>query len=95
MNFKDKDLERFWNDPTSQAPRRVSPDCRKILYRRLQILDAAQDLRDLRIPPHNRLEKLKGARSGQYSIRVNNQWRLCFSWTARGPEGVEFCDYHS
>lgn len=94
MNFKDKDIERFWEDPDANVPRRVPSDCRKTLYRKLQILDAAHDIRDLRIPPNNRLEKLKGERSGQYSIRVNDQWRLCFAWTAKGPEGVELCDYH-
>lgn len=94
MHFKDKDIERFWDDPGPGAPRRVPPDCRRALYRKLQILDAAHDIRDLRVPPNNRLEKLRGEREGQYSIRVNDQWRLCFRWTARGAEGVEFCDHH-
>ncbi len=94
MNFKDKDIERFWEDPESNVPKRVPPDYRKALDRKLQILEAAHDIRDLRIPPNNRLEKLKGERVGQYSIKVNSQWRLCFTWTTRGPEGVELCDYH-
>lgn len=94
MKFKDSDIERFWIDPERFTPRRVPPNCRKALYRKLQILDAACDLRDLRIPPNNRLEKLKGDRAGQYSIRVNSQWRLCFAWTNKGPERIEFCDYH-
>lgn len=58
------------------------------------MLDAAADLRDLRVPPNNRLEKLQHDRAGQYSIRVNDQWRLCFTWTPEGAKGVEFCDYH-
>lgn len=94
MRFKDKDIESFWNDPNTNQPRRIPVDCRKILYRKLQMLDAAHDLRDLQIPPNNRLEKLQGNRKGQHSIRVNDQWRLRFVWTAKGAEGVEFCDYH-
>ena len=62
MKFKDSDIELFWIDPERFTPRRVPPNCRKALYRKLQILDAACDLRDLRIPPNNRLEKLKGDR---------------------------------
>ena len=78
-----------------QRPRRVPPNAVKQLYRKLQILDAAHDLMDLRVPPGNHLEALKGKRAGQYSIRVNDQWRLCFIWTNDGPEEVEFRDYHS
>lgn len=64
--------------------------------RRLAILDAATSLRDLRALPSNRLEALKGGRAGQYSIRVNQQWRICFEWPAGapGPENVEIVDYH-
>ncbi|MBW8302080.1 MAG: type II toxin-antitoxin system RelE/ParE family toxin [Hydrogenophaga sp.] len=60
----------------------------------LVLLDAAKDLNDLRSPPGNRLEKLSGDRQGQYSIRINNQWRICFVWTEAGPEHVEITDYH-
>ena len=94
MQFRDKDIEAFWGRPDRNPPRRVPAECRKALYRKLQILDAAHDLRDLRIPPNNRLEKLKGNREGQYSICVNSQWRVCFEWTPEGAKGVEFCDYH-
>jgi len=62
--------------------------------RKLLILDAAETLDDLRVPPGNRLEKLKGDRAGSYSVRINQQWRICFSWTDAGPEGVEIVDYH-
>ncbi len=62
--------------------------------RKLQMLDAAAELGDLRSPPGNRLEALAGARKGQHSIRVNDQWRICFRWTAHGPEDVEVVDYH-
>jgi toxin HigB-1 len=58
------------------------------------MLDAAEVLADLRVPPGNRLEKLAGDRAGQYSIRVNQQWRICFRWTEAGPENVEITDHH-
>ncbi len=58
------------------------------------MLDAAEVLADLRMPPGNRLEKLAGDRAGQYSIRINQQWRICFRWTDAGPEDVEITDYH-
>ncbi len=58
------------------------------------MLDAAEVLADLRVPPGNRLEKLAGDRAAQYSIRVNQQWRICFRWTEAGPEDVEITDYH-
>ena len=73
---------------------RVPRDIRRSLYRKLQMLDAACQLCDLRVPPGNRLEALKGEREGQYSIRVNRQWRLCFAWVHGEVQGVEFCDYH-
>jgi proteic killer suppression protein len=93
MKFKDKDIEAFWNHP-SVIPYRVPPAVRKALYRKLQMLDAAVCIADLRIPPSNHLEKLSGKREGQFSIRVNQQYRLCFVWTSEGAERVEFCDYH-
>jgi proteic killer suppression protein len=66
----------------------------KVATRKLVQLDAAETLEFLRSPPGNRLEELKGDRSGQYSIRVNDQWRICFRWTDAGPENVEIVDYH-
>ena len=62
--------------------------------RKLQMLDAAQELKDLRAPPGNRLEALVGDRAGWHSIRINDQWRVCFTWTPQGPENVEIVDYH-
>ena len=62
--------------------------------RKLDQLDSADELRDLRNPPGNRLERLRGDRAGQYSLRINDQFRICFSWTDAGPEGVEIVDYH-
>ena len=93
MKFKDRDLSLFWDD-FSRPPRRVPPGLRKTLYRRLQMLEAARSLSDLRVPPGNRLERLAGNRAGQYSIRVNDQWRLCFTWDGFEAQEVEFCDYH-
>ncbi len=62
--------------------------------RKLDMLHQARDLNDLRAPPANRLEALSGNRRGQHSIRINDQWRLCFIWTKEGPENVEIVDYH-
>jgi len=66
----------------------------RIANRKLLILDAAATLNDLRVPPGNRLEQLRGGRAGQHSIRVNDQWRICFTWTAAGPTNVQITDYH-
>ena len=66
----------------------------RIALRKLTQLNVAGNLNDLRIPPGNRLEQLKRNRSGQYSIRINDQYRICFKWSAKGPENVEICDYH-
>jgi proteic killer suppression protein len=65
-----------------------------VALRKLAILDAAETLADLRVPPGNRLEKLRGDREGQQSIRINDQWRICFRWTKAGPEDVTIADYH-
>jgi proteic killer suppression protein len=62
--------------------------------RKLQMLESANDLNDLRVPPGNRLEKLAGGRRGQHSIRINDQWRICFRWRDDGPWDVEIVDYH-
>ncbi len=62
--------------------------------KKLRLLHAAHTLQDMRIPPGNRLEALRGDRAGQHSIRINDQWRVCFTWTAEGPADVEIVDYH-
>ena len=67
---------------------------RNVAERKLTMLDSAADLKDLLAPPGNRLEKLKGDRAGQHSIRINDQWRICFVWRADGPHEVEITDYH-
>ena len=66
----------------------------KVARRKLRQLEIANRLEDLRVPPGNHLEALKGDRSGQYSIRINDQWRVCFRWTDAGAESVEIVDYH-
>ena len=94
MIFKDEWLASFWDDPVSVRHARMPVSVRKVLYRRLQMLEAAHAIQDLAVPPGNRLEKLSGDRAGQYSIRVNRQWRLCFAWRNGEAVEVEFCDYH-
>lgn len=90
-SFADKETERVWK---RRAVRKLDQGTQRIALRKLLILDAAEALDDLRVPPGNRLEKLKGDRAGTYSIRINRQWRICFRWTTAGPEDVEIVDYH-
>lgn len=89
-NFKDGETERLYQTGRS---RRFAA-LRKVALRKLDMLNAASELMDLRSPPGNRLEALKGGRKGQHSIRINDQWRLCFVWTNHGAEDVEIVDYH-
>ncbi len=89
-SFKSKDAEALFNDevvPRFRAIERVAR--RKLLY-----LNQARILADLKVPPGNHLESLKGNRAGQYSIRINDQWRICFQWNIAGPYAVEIVDYH-
>lgn len=74
--------------------RKLDQGTQRAALRKLLILDAAETLDDLRVPPGNRLEKLKGDRAGSYSVRINQQWRICFRWTPAGPEDIEIVDYH-
>ena len=90
-SFASSDTERVFN---RQRVRRLGPELQRAANRKLLILDAADVLQDLRVPPGNRLEQLRGARAGQHSIRVNDQWRICFVWTDTGPTDVELVDYH-
>ena len=90
-SFGNRDTERlFGRDPV----RRLPADLLRTMLRKLIALDAAEGLQDLRVPPGNRLEKLKGRRSGQYSIRINDQWRVCFVWRDGDAHDVEIVDYH-
>jgi proteic killer suppression protein len=91
QTFKDRDTERVWR---RERVRQFHGDLQRVALRKLAILDAAESLADLRVPPGNRLEKLSGDRAGQHCIRVNDQWRICFRWTKVGPEEFEITDYH-
>lgn len=90
-SFRDRETEKIWDGERS---RRLPGDIQDAALRKLAALDAAERVDDLRLPPGNRLEVLSGNRRGQHSIRINQQWRICFRWTDGGCEDVEICDYH-
>jgi toxin HigB-1 len=90
-SFKSSELELIL---ARRCPKGFPADLVGVTRRKLVMLDAAARLQDLKAPPANRLEALKGDRDGQHSIRVNDQFRLCFRWSDSGPEDVEFADYH-
>jgi proteic killer suppression protein len=90
-SFKNSVTEDVFNGIVRKG---FQADLIKVARRKLRFLHAAHLLTDLRVPPGNRLESLKGKRTGQHSIRVNDQFRICFVWTAEGPENVELTDYH-
>jgi proteic killer suppression protein len=89
--FADRETEQIWRGERS---RKLPGDIQGIALRKLRLLHAARVLQDLRVPPGNRLEALKGNRTGQWSIRINDQWRICFRWDEGGPHDVEIVDYH-
>lgn len=91
QSFADETTRRVWD--LERAPR-LGADVQRAASKRLQMLDVARTINDLRVPPGNRLEKLADDRSGQYSIRVNDQYRICFTWTDAGPVDVQIVDYH-
>ena len=94
-SFKGRGTEDIFNGLNTKDARRTCPqDLRAVAARKLDQLDSVQDLEDLRIPPGNRLERLSGDRAGQLSIRINDQYRICFQWTDSGPDEVEIVDYH-
>lgn len=90
-SFGDKATERLWR---RERVRSIDPRIHRVALRKLRHVGSAEALEDLRIPPGNRLEPLNGDRVGQHSIRINDQWRICFLWTDAGPEEVEIVDYH-
>lgn len=93
--FANRATEDLFNSKNSRAARRVlPPQLIRVALRKLEQLDSVERLSDLRIPPGNRLEKLKGERAGHYSIRINDQYRVCFEWSDVGPAAVEVVDYH-
>lgn len=90
-SFRDGETERLFK---RERIRKLPSDLQRAALRKLLVLDAATKLLDLRIPPANRLEKLAGDRQGQHSIRINDQWRICFRWVGADAEDVEIVDYH-
>jgi proteic killer suppression protein len=91
QSFADKDTEALHRHATCHRRWRAF---KTVALRKLDMIDAAAALGDLRSPPGNQLEKLSGDREGQWSIRINDQWRICFTWGDTGPENVEIVDYH-
>jgi proteic killer suppression protein len=90
-SFADREVELIWN---GVASRRLPGDIQAVARRKLRMLNNAMALDDLRIPPANRLEALKGDRRGQHSIRINDQWRVCFRWKDGDAHDVQIVDYH-
>ena len=94
-SFRDAGTEDIFNGANTRAARQACPESlRAGAFRRLDQLDSVASLADLRVPPGNQLESLTGDRKGQFSIRINRQYRICFHWTELGPEQVEIVDYH-
>lgn len=95
ITFKDMGTEDIFNGKNSKSARKTCPESLwKIAVRKLDQLDSVTTLDELSIPPGNRLEMLSGNRNGQFSIRINDQYRICFLWIEKGPEKVEIVDYH-
>ena len=90
-SFKDSETEKIYK---RQRSRKLPPDIQQVALRKLRMLNNAFSINDLRMPPANRLEKLSEDREGQYSIRINNQWRICFEWQESNAYKVEIVDYH-
>ena len=95
QSFEDDATEDIFNGVDSKRARKALPgELNAVAVRRLDLLNAAASLADLRVPPGNRLHPLKDDRAGQHSIRINDQYRICFVWTDAGPDRVEITDYH-
>ena len=90
-SFKSKEAEKIFNRERSQ---KLPADIQQVALRKLRMLNRATTFQDLQVPPANRLEKLTGNRMGQYSIRINDQWRICFEWVEGDAQNVEIVDYH-
>lgn len=91
QDFADRETEKIW---TGSISRKLPTDIQAVARRKLRMLNAAATLEDLRIPPANRLEALKGSLKGQHSIRINDQWRICFRWHRGNAHEVRIIDYH-
>jgi toxin HigB-1 len=90
-SFKSKEAEKIFKREFSK---RIAQNIQRLAMKRLWMLDAAPDINSLRVPPSNHLELLSGDRNGQYSIRINKQWRICFEWNENNAYNVEITDYH-
>jgi proteic killer suppression protein len=90
-SIRDAETSAIWDGRRS---RKLPPDIQSVALRKLMMLNRARTLQDLRVPPANRLEPLKGRRAGQWSIRINRQWRICFRWNEGDASDVEIVDYH-
>ncbi len=90
-SFKDNETNKIY---VRERSRKLPPDIQQVALRKLRMINNAKNIGDLRIPPANRLEKLSGNRAGQYSIRINDQWRICFAWKDGDATDVEITDYH-
>jgi proteic killer suppression protein len=90
-NFRAKETEKIWR---GEHARRLPQDIQQIARRKLRMINNAQSINDLRVPPANRLEALRGKRAGQHSVRINDQWRICFLWREGNALNVEIVDYH-
>lgn len=90
-SWKSTEAEKIW---CGEVSRRLPRDIQQVARRKLRMLDNAQTLLDLRVPPNNRLEALRGDRHAQHSIRINDQWRICFEWRDGHADNVEIVDYH-
>jgi proteic killer suppression protein len=90
-SFKDKETEKIYS---REGSRKLPVDIQQVALRKLRMINNAKNLNDLKIPPANNLEKLKGDREGQHSIRINDQWRICFKWKDGDAHEVEIADYH-
>jgi proteic killer suppression protein len=91
VSFGDDETAKVWSGERS---RRFPSDIQAVALRKLRLINAARRVDDLRVPPGNRLERLKGARTGQWSIRINDQWRIVFRWSEGGAEDAAIVDYH-
>ena len=95
-SFKDQGVEDVFNGINSKAARRICPQAIwRVAARKLDQLDSVESIEELRLPPGNRLETLMSDRAGQHSIRINEQYRICFIWQHDGPDEVKIVDYHS
>lgn len=90
-SFKDKETQKVYS---REGSNKLPQDIQQVALRKLWMINNAKNLNDLRVPPANRMEKLKGDRAGQYSIRINDQWRICFIWKGGDSLEVEIADYH-